>query len=134
MDTRQTAEVNRLLTKARHDGDVLAVLLFGSVARDEQTPRSDIDVCLVLVPPTAPRTCASVACKRLEYLPHVDLDVHIFQALPLYIWKRVLKEGRILFVRDEDRLDQIAFHTARAFEDFRPIYDHYLEQVARAGS
>jgi len=134
MNVRQTADVNRLLTKARQDVDVLAVVLFGSAARGEQTLGSDIDVCLVLVPYTTPRTCASSAGKRLEYLAHVDLDVHIFQGLPLYIRRRVLKEGRILFVRDEDRLYEIAVRTAQAFEDFKHIYYHYLEQVAHAGS
>ncbi len=69
----------------------------------------------------------------LEYLAQFDLDVQIFQALPLYIRSRVLKEGQVLFVRDEDRLYDIAYRTAQAFEDFKPVYYRYLEQVAHVG-
>jgi uncharacterized protein len=75
----------------------------------------------------------SLSRKRLEYLAQVDLDVQIFQALPLYIRSRVLKEGRVLFVRNEDLLYEIAFCSAQAFEDFKHIYYCYLEQVAHAG-
>jgi uncharacterized protein len=75
----------------------------------------------------------SLSRKRLEYLAQVDLDVQIFQALPLYIRSRVLKEGRVLFVRNEDLLYEIAFCSAQAFEDFKHIYYGYLEQVAHAG-
>lgn len=53
--------------------------------------------------------------------------------LPLYIRVRVLKEGGILFVRDENQLYELAFRTAQAFEDFKHIYYGYLKEVALAG-
>jgi hypothetical protein len=37
----------------------------------------------------------------------------------------------VVFVRDEDRLYELAIRTARAFEDFRPYYQRYLDAVAR---
>jgi uncharacterized protein len=132
-DRPKATDIDKLLVQARQDADVLAALLFGSVARGEQTAGSDIDVCLVLMPRSTPYERAFLSHKRLEYLTHFTLDVHIFQALPLYIRSRVLKEGQGLFVRDEDLLYAIAFRTAQAFEDFKPIYYHYLEQVAHVG-
>jgi len=134
MEKGKATEIERLLIKARQDSDVLAVLLFGSAARRELYSRSDIDVCLVLVPQTKPYERASLSLKRLEYLTHFDLDVHVFQHLPIYIRRRVLKEGRALFVRDEFLLYELAFRTAQAFEDFKHIYYDYLEHVANAGS
>lgn len=135
MEKGKATELERLLIKARQDTDVLAVLLFGSAARrQEKTPLSDIDICLVLVPQTKPYERASLSRKRLEYLTHFDLDVHVFQHLPIYIRRRVLKEGRALFVRDEVLLYELAFRTAQAFEDFKHIYYDYLEHVANAGS
>jgi uncharacterized protein len=134
MDRPEATAVDKLLARARQDADVLAVLLFGSVARGEQTVGSDIDVCLVLMPRRTPYERALLSHKQLEYLTDFDLDVQIFQALPLYIYSRVLKEGQVLFVRDEDLLYAIAFRTAQAFEDFKPVYYRYLEQVAHAGT
>jgi predicted nucleotidyltransferase len=124
--------LERLLLKARQDGDVLAVLLFGSRARGEAVPLSDVDVCLVLrVQRLEPLAFSQ---KKLEYLKLGGLDVHVFQQLPLYIRCRVLKEGAVLYVRDEEALYELAFRTAQAFEDFKHHYHAYLEEVARAGS
>jgi hypothetical protein len=46
----------------------------------------------------------------------------------------VLKEGKILLCKDEDALYEVAYRTAQAFEDYKPYYRRYLEEVARAGS
>ena len=132
MDQSKATSVNKLVAQASQDADVLAVILFGSVARGEQTAHSDVDICLVLTPERI-RDKSVASRKRLEYLSHFNLDVQIFQALPLYIRHRVLKEGQVLFVRDEDLLYEVAFRTAQAFEDFKPIYYRYLEQIADVG-
>jgi predicted nucleotidyltransferase len=124
-------QLERLLSTAQEDHDVLAVILFGSAARGEQTPTSDVDVCLVLQPCKYPPLALSR--KKLAYLKLGNLDVHVFQQLPLYIRRRVLKEGKVLFERDTDALYELAFRTAQAFEDFKPVYYTYLAEVARAG-
>ncbi|MBI2238988.1 MAG: nucleotidyltransferase domain-containing protein [Actinobacteria bacterium] len=120
--------LRRLLVRAEADPAVLAVLLFGSRARDEASNASDVDVCLVL----RPEAGVSPSEERLRYLAEFDLDVHVFQELPLYIRSRVLKEGRVLLAKDEDALYELAIRTAKAFEDFKPQYRRYLEAVLGA--
>ena len=135
-DPTHSKELHTLLEQAREDTAVLAVILFGSAARGEATPASDVDVCLVLEPwedRPAAQDPSTLARKRVEYL-HLDLDVKLFQQLPLYVRHRVLKEGRVLFVRDTDRLYAVAFRAAQAFGDFSRTYREYLEAVARGGS
>src|SRR5436309_14835225 len=80
MDPRAHPAVRRLLARAERDHEVLAVILFGSYARGDARPDSDIDVCLVLAPDATTRR--AVARKRLEYLSESDLDLAIFQQLP----------------------------------------------------
>ena len=121
--------LRRLIAQAEDDCDVLAIILFGSQARGDATPASDVDVCVVLE--VSASSGLPVSHKRLDYMGGNDLDVKIFQQLPLYIRSRVLKEGRVLFVRNEDRLYELAFRTVRALEDFRPYYQAYLDAVAR---
>jgi predicted nucleotidyltransferase len=124
-----TRALDRILAHAREDSQVLAVVLYGSHARGDARPDSDIDVCLMLEP--ARYEPLALSEKKLEYLALTDADVQVFQQLPLYIRHRVLKEAKFLFVRDEDRLYELAFRTAQAWEDFRPYYRRYLEEVAR---
>lgn len=126
--------VERLIEKVKADEAVLAVMLFGSCARGEEVPGSDIDVCLVLAPGKDTRHDQVTA--QMEYLKSGSerLDIRIFQRLPLYIRRRVLKEGTVLFCRDLDTLYAVAYRTAQAFEDFKPFYRQYLEQVAHGGS
>jgi uncharacterized protein len=121
--------IEPLLEKVRRDDAVLAVLLFGSKAREEETPASDTDLCLVLPPGREDK--ADQMRVRMEYLDQAGFDVHVFQQLPLYIRHRVLKDGIVLLCKDLDALYAVAYRTAQAFEDFKPIYKEYLEQVAR---
>ena len=134
MSQRNKGSTDILLAKAQQDEDVLAVFVFGSVARGEEVDTSDIDVCLFLMPQSTHLDPAGYSHKRLDYIVGSDFDVQIFQQLPLPIRRRVLREGQILFVRDEDLLYELAIRTAKAFEDFKYIYYHYLDEVANAGS
>lgn len=129
MDASASRALARLAAHATKDPDVLAVLLFGSRARGDASPNADFDVCLVLW--GAPRSDLDRAEKRLEYLAEGDLDVAVFQSLPLHIRSRVLKEGTVLYARDEDALYAVAIRTARAWEGFRHIHRQYLDEVLR---
>jgi hypothetical protein len=133
MDKKKATELDRLLGIVKQDEEVLAVIIFGSAVRQEKTPLSDVDLCLVMMPLPKPSSPNGFSYKRLEYMKDNSFDVRIFQQLPLYIRVRVLKDGRILFVRDENQLYELAFRTAQAFEDFKHIYYGYLKEVALAG-
>ncbi len=121
--------IEPLLEKAEEDPEILAVILYGSTARGEPSP-SDLDICLVLSD-TQDRFEATE--KRLEFLQAFDADIQSFQALPIPLRQRVLKEGEILLVKDEDALYELARDTIRASTYFQRAYETYLEGV-RAGS
>jgi predicted nucleotidyltransferase len=133
MNKKETKTIEALLAKAKSDKDVLAVMLYGSEARQEQISTSDIDICLVLDPFSHQKERETYSQKRLEYLKDFDFDIQTFQQLPLYIRRRVLKEGRVLFVRDERTLYELAWRTAQAFDDFRHIHSAYLKEVESGG-
>jgi predicted nucleotidyltransferase len=124
MDTQPA--LARLVARAERDSEVLALILFGSRAREEARATSDVDVCLVLTATALPGR----GRKRLDYLAEADVDLVVFQDLPLALQTRVLGEGKVLFVRDEDALYDLAARAVRAFEDFRHIHREYLDQVA----
>lgn len=133
MNKKDEKTIENLLAKAKSDNDVLAVMLYGSEARQKQISTSDIDICLVLNPQAQHTKRDIYSRKRLEYLKDFAFDIQVFQQLPLYIRRRILKEGRVLFVRDERILYELAWRTAQAFDDFRHIHSAYLKEVESGG-
>lgn len=122
---QSSPRLNRLVARVEEDSDVVALLLFGSAARGEAGPYSDLDLCLVLRPGPRERD----GHKRLEYLGEFDFDIHIFKQLPLYVRTRVLKEGEVIHCKDEPLFYDIAYRHAREYEDFKYIYREYLSAV-----
>ncbi len=128
---QDAAALRRLIAEAERDARVVGVIAFGSAARGE--PHRDVDVAIVLT--RAARGAATDAA--IEYAgfssgrKHVGLDVSVFQHLPLYVRHRVLTDARVLWARDEDEVYAVAIETVREWEDFRPHYEMYLEEVAR---
>jgi len=118
----------QFLTQAKEDLDVLAVILFGSQARGEAAASSDMDLCLVLNRQNWDPVALSN--KKLDYLELDKIDPSIYQQLPLYIQRRVLREGQVLFVRNDEALYEAAFRTAQAFETFRYYHEEYLRSVS----
>ncbi len=116
----------RFIETLKKDKKIIAVLLFGSYARGEEY--RDIDLCIVL---DKKYDNLSMSKKRLEYasIASGKIDIHIFQQLPLYIRKRILKEGKILLYKNENLLYEIAFSTIKEFDSFEKIYNMYLDKV-----
>jgi predicted nucleotidyltransferase len=113
---------------AEADSSILGVLLFGSRARGEEGKTSDTDVALVLDPGS--RDPLELSELKHRYLSRLDLDIHVFQQLPLHMQHRVLRDGRVLYVRDEELLYKVASRSVQRYEDFRHLHDAYLADVA----
>lgn len=120
--------IEKLIEFASGDSDVISVILFGSAARNDESTQSDVDICIVLKRYNYSKIYLSE--KKLKFIAEFgNLDIQIYQQLPVYIRQRILKEGKILFCKDEDELYNVAFETIQQYEDFKPIYDYYLQEV-----
>jgi hypothetical protein len=119
------AILSKLQVKMEEDPDILAVILYGSYARGEEA--RDVDLCLVLFPDKARKGLD----KRIEYSYYDMIDVQVFQDLPLYMRPRIIKEGKLLHVKNEDLLYDVAIETAKEYELYRPKYEMYLDSIAK---
>lgn len=118
--------VHKIVEQAKKDQFVIAIAFFGSYARGE--PHRDIDICIFLKPEEY--SPEFLSRKRFEYIQEEEkYDVHVFQQLPLYIQKRILKEAKMVLCKNEDLLYDLYFLTIRNYEHYEPIYEGYLEAV-----
>ena len=117
--------IGEIIEMVKEDGQVLAVALFGSYLKRKGR---DIDICIFL---KKKLTNLEMSKKRLDFLKGLNekFDVNIFQQLPLYVRSRVLKEGKILFCKDEDALYDLSFLTIKEFEFYKKVYSMCLERV-----
>lgn len=65
----------------------------------------------------------------MEYSEFEDVDVQVLSELPLYIRARVLKDGKVVYCKNEDLFYDVAIKTVKEYELFRPRYELYLEGV-----
>lgn len=75
--------------------DVLAVLLYGSQASGESTPRSDVDICVV-----APEADRDELFRTLLRHVREPYDVKIFESLPMYLKIQVIKNHIVVYARN----------------------------------
>jgi len=115
-------KISKLVEKLKEIKEVRAVILFGSYARGEQKPYSDIDICVF----TEKNTDERIKEKILSYSSK-EFHLSIFWDLPLNFRFRVFKEGKILFVRNPSWLDEIKFSTLRKYLDFRQRFERMAE-------
>jgi uncharacterized protein len=106
---------------------IAAAYLFGSVARGEAGPRSDVDVA-VLHETEPPRGLAGLGLRLegdLERLLGLPVQLVVLDRAPVDLVHRVLRDGRLL--ADHDRSRRIAFEvrSRNEFFDLEPILRRY---------
>ena len=103
-------KIIEVVNKIKEDKEVIAVLLFGSFLRNKDYAR-DADLCVVMSPELKDQIMAHKRLKFLSIVPD-KFDIQIFQLLPLYVRIQVLKEGKILYLKDEKKIyDLTNFNT-----------------------
>lgn len=100
------------------------VILYGSSLSSYYLDDSDIDFCLYIdeKKKILPRIRLELLKKSIE-----KFDIQMFQLLPLYVQIEILK-GEVLYVKEEDRLYEIANETIDEYEEFYPLYLDYIDR------
>jgi predicted nucleotidyltransferase len=104
---------------------VVLAILFGSQARGAAGPLSDVDVAVLL-------DGEADAERRLELrlqlmadlaaaLGAADLDVAVLNEATAALRYRVLRDGLILYYRDDDKFVAFRVQTVAEYLDFEPI-------------
>ena len=100
------------------------IILYGSSLGLYHLDDSDIDICLYI--DDEEKTLSEIRLELLKKF-NENFDIQMFQLLPLYVQIEVLK-GKILYVKDEDRIYEIANETIDEYEEFYPFYLDYINR------
>ena len=104
--------------------NVIAVYLFGSMAKNKSGPLSDIDICIF------GELNEKEKNKVLEDSSD-NLDISFFNDLPITIKFKVVKEGIPLAVKDKNLINNIKINTARNYLDFKYVINRYCKEVLK---
>lgn len=119
MEKRPTDDplLDRATRRLAADPRVIAVYGFGSRARNEQTPASDVDVAVLLEGDIDLKSELLLRAAVVEELKRDDVDLVILNsASPLLAWE-IVTTGKRLFSRDPDRSDSFEDRTIRRYLD-----------------
>lgn len=121
--------------------EALLVYLFGSRARGEARATSDIDIALLVDDSVNP---ADYARYRLNlwgeltsHLHRNDIDIVVLNNAPVLLRHRVLRDGKLVLCRNENRRVQFTVKTGREFWDtsyLRRLSLQYMEKHIRMGT
>ena len=113
-------------------GDVIVAYLFGSAARGELRPSSDVDVA-VLVPAAGP-TLSSLRLSLqadLQEAAHRPVDLVILNQASPDLIHRVLRDGILLVERDRSARIRFEVGARNEYFDVLPFLTRYREAVLR---
>jgi predicted nucleotidyltransferase len=111
-----------------HPAVVACAYLFGSAARGEAGPLSDLDIAVLFVEAVAVADRQELAARLADRLQRLDgprVDVIVLEDAPPALVHRVIRDGRLLFCPDEARRVAFEARALREFLDFRPVLDRY---------
>lgn len=111
--------------------EVIAAYLFGSHARGEARPDSDIDLAVLTREPVARALLDPLARLEMDLADTLgrDIDLVDLRSAPPDLVHRVLRDGRLLLDRDPDRRAEFEVASRNAYFDLLPYLKEYRRGV-----
>jgi len=111
----------------------------GSQARGDVGPLSDVDVAVLVSPfpcgegELSPKEILSLRLRLMEAIGRVlrveRVDVVVLNDAPYLLQHRAIRDGRVLFCRDELARVRYEFRVLRDYLDFRYYEDRYFQAM-----
>ena len=115
--------IRKAVDELKKHKEVKAVYLFGSYAKGTNLPFSDIDICILTEKRISSTKKANIIANSSD-----NVDIVLFSELPVTIRYRILKEGKLLFVRNEAEIHSAAVQTLKEYLDYRPLIERFSEE------
>ena len=116
--------IKLIMNELRSNDEVEAIYLFGSYAKGNAKPISDIDICVLTKRNIPKRVKEEILSNSSK-----NIDISIFWDLPPTIRFRVFKEGKLLYKRDEIALQRAKVDTLKSYLDIQPMIKRHCIHV-----
>ncbi|PKP55978.1 MAG: nucleotidyltransferase domain-containing protein [Candidatus Altiarchaeales archaeon HGW-Altiarchaeales-2] len=119
-----TEQISNVIEDLKKNSYVDAIYLFGSHATGNAMPFSDIDLCVIAsydIPRAEKEDILSNSSRKI--------DISLFYDLPLNIRFRVIKDGKLLYQRDELLTHRTKVKTVDEYLDFKHIIDRHTKNL-----
>jgi predicted nucleotidyltransferase len=132
MTTRALMDELKIYLDERNEPDMIAAYLFGSAARGEARPQSDVDIA-VLLAGTPPKTLDHPSIRLAGELEHrlgSPVQVVVLNEAPVDLIHRVLRDGQLIIDRDRSRRIRFEVRARNEYFDLLPFLRRYRRQAA----
>lgn len=114
------------------DPSVKAAWVFGSFARGEQRPDSDVDVAVLLDQKDRPRTFDDLPLALQAELASAigrEVEVVVMDWAPVDLVHRVMREGVLILDRDRSARIRFEVDARNRYWDLLPVLREYRRQA-----
>lgn len=133
-------KLSLLVDRCQRHADVIAVYLFGSVARGTEDHLSDVDLAVLLRPGIPKqqmwRLEDALAVEVSSILGTDEVDFFVVNLVPLHAQFEIIATGRLLYSADEDVRAEFEVWVMNRYWDFEPyrmLFDTHLTQRIKEG-
>ena len=138
MKLKKEEIIKKIKETAEKYNQVTFAILFGSIATDEQSPISDIDIA-VYVDETKVDDLFKFQLKLLgafnDCFKTDEIDLVILNEAPPALKYEIIKKGILVFCRNENVYDEFYLRAMKEYFDFYPIlkknYEHAKRELRR---
>jgi predicted nucleotidyltransferase len=126
MKKRVLQKIKEILLK---DKEILFCYLFGSQTTKNVLQKSDIDLAIYL------DKDKNFFKKRLELINKLSIslktetDIVILNTTPVVLKYVILKEGKLIFERNQEKRVNFELKSFNEYYDFKPILKRYYERI-----
>jgi len=117
-------KIDEIIDELKKNKKVEAICLFGSYVKGNVKPFSDIDICII-----TERNISKQVKEEILSNSSKKIDISIFWDLPPVMRFRVIKEGKLLYKKDDLKLQRIKIDTFKTYLDFRPIIKKHCSRI-----
>ncbi|WP_027340065.1 type VII toxin-antitoxin system MntA family adenylyltransferase antitoxin [Halonatronum saccharophilum] len=114
--------------------EIVAAYLFGSYGTEYQTELSDIDFAILFEKDEEVNLMREmeIMAQISMILKVENVDLVNLNKGPIYLQHEIIKTGRLIFERDEDKVTNFIYHILTYYYDEKIRLDKYYKEYKRA--